>query len=330
MLALLLIPVIICANYARADDMTPYAINTYCPEEYLALFCCSPQYPIEFNFTFGCNTYESFSVGVTPSITFNSSQSQACYQTMYPSITPYLDLDIVLNNGTVYGHNLTYEGEHVRVIEWSGLYDIFPSFVHPGTVQLWLFPNGTYGIIYHLTGQLFVATSYYCSIDDNNQYGCFNISFAADTTLLRTAEAYLFTPSTYSCLAPYTQKEWKHPPDMCLNPTNVSLQNGNDDDLFIPDVDCTLENTPNYTYCASRGFYPNEAYNASGITYKPLKVCPADLNPAAVFNNTVHPHHAPMHKRGDPLATPGAIAGMVMAGGFLIAGIVGLIMVYYR
>jgi hypothetical protein len=339
MIAILILA--LAALPARATNSVLYEVFADCgpPDEYIEIQCCSPFYQIGYNFTFGCNTYNAISVSAMPSITFNSSASQKCWDFDFPSISPYFNFGVILTNGSVYGHNVSLGGENVLVIEWTGIYTIFPVYVHTGTVQLWLFRNGTFGIIYHLTGQFFSLTADYCL----NSCGCYSISEAgahdihhekkeitenltmaeltliSDTELLRGAEAFLFTPNTFSCNAPYIQNVWTHPPDKCYTPFSDSIGKGDTFGLFIPPVDCTLENSANLSYCSSRGAYPNAAYNASGILYDPLKVCPADLNPNAVFNHTTPPPSPSSSGSGRKLSD-GAIAGIIIGAVVVVTG----------
>jgi len=342
MITVLILTLILAATIPTgATNSVLYEVFSQCgpPDDYIEIQCCSPFYQIGYNFTFGCNTYNAISVSAMPSITFNSTASQKCWDFEFPSISPYFSFGVILTNGSVYGHNITIDNENVLVIEWTGIYTIFPVYAHVGTVQLWLFRNGTFGIIYHLTGQFFSLTADYCL----NSCGCYDISTSGtqtmlrdtvvsdtslhtlemeaspDTFLLRSGEAFLFTPNPYSCNAPYIQSVWKHPPNKCLTPFNESIGKGDTFGLFIPPVDCTLENSANLSYCSSRGAYPNAAYNASGITYDPLKVCPADLNPNAVFNHTTPPPPSGGSGSGRKLSD-GAIVGIILGGFVVVTG----------
>jgi hypothetical protein len=331
---------LLSAMRSEATNSVLYEVFADCgpPDEYIEIQCCSPFYPIGYNFTFGCHTYNAITVSAMPSITFNSTAAQKCWEFEFPSISPYFNFGVILTNGSVYGHNVTIDNENVLVIEWTGIYTIFPVYAHVGTVQLWLFRNGTFGVIYHLTGQFFSLTADYCL----NSCGCYSISEAgahnirhdkekfaenattaemtlvSDTELLRGGEAFLFTPNAFSCNAPYIQSEWKHPPNTCYTPFADSIGKGDTFGLFIPPVDCTIANSDTLSYCSSRGAYPIEAYDPTGITYHPLKVCPADLNPAAVFANSTSGHSGSSRKLSD-----GAIAGITLAAAIvaLIGGV---------
>jgi hypothetical protein len=303
--------------------MIKYDVNAVCgpPDDYIQVTCCSPAYKIGYSFPFGCDTYDSFVVSSTPSITFNTSNSGACWDFGFPSFSPFINFDVILNNGSVYGHMLVENGEDVLVIEWTGIYLPFPPYVHFGTVQLWLFQNGTIGVIYHLTGQFFSATAAYWTVPRGSGY---NISFAGDVALLRGGEAYLFVPDASVCCAAYKQKVWKHPPNECLTPFNVSAANGDDHGLFVPPVDCNLTNSADLSYCSGRGLYPNDAYDPTGITYTPLMVCPADLTIYAVFNGTFPPPGPPPRSGHSHILSGGAIGAITVASFFFLV-IIGVI-----
>jgi len=246
--------------------------------DYLEPWCCTAPQDIGYNFPFGCATRTQFIASTSPSLTFDPAG--ACFNYSFPSFTAYLGLDTLLPQAGIGSYLKSYKGDKIRVVEWSGVYNIFPVYSHFGTVQMWLLKDGSIGVIYHLTGQFFSGDVNY----NNNCKGCPNVVVAVnDVSYLKTGEAYMFTPSKTSCSSPYTKTVWKNPPNVCLNPIRSEYP---PPAFFIPDEDCYLGDPSPADYCASRFVYPNDAYNASGVTYKPLIVCTVDENHHAVFVNS--------------------------------------------
>ena len=257
-------------------DITPSCGPT---GDYIETLCCSTVQEIGYNFPFGCSTRTQFVASTTPSITFD--RAVPCFNFSYPSFTAFLGFDILLPQGGVGSYMKTHKGESVRVIEWSGVYNLFPVYAHFGTVQMWLFRDGSIGVLYHLTGQFFLANTFY----SNDCVSCKPVVVSNSTEYLRSGEAYIFLPSSSDCAAPFAKTVWHNPPNKCFNPVRTNYTNST---LFIPNEDCSLENWqyPWRSYCADRDFAPNDAYNASGITYKPLKVCEVDQNNNTQFKNS--------------------------------------------
>lgn len=251
--------------------------NICAPGDYIEFgsSCCTVAYDIGYNFPFGCSIRTQYVAAATPSITFDPAVP--CYYEAYPSVTVFTAVNVVLPQDGVATH-MIYDGtEYVRVLEWSGIYELV-DFVHVGTVQMWLFRNGTIGVTYHLTGQWFNSIASY----NNNCSGCPSVVLSGGgTSLLRDHNAYLLVPSTEHCAAPMTITEWKRPPNYCFNEIRESY---NKSALFIPDVDCSIANENYFSYCSNYKTLPADIKDATGVTYEPLWICPADQN-----NNTQFP-----------------------------------------
>ena len=256
--------------------------------DYLQPYCCSGSLDIGYTFPFGCGSFTTFSLQTSPSIRFGEG---ACYNFTYPTFSPFINFDTLLPRGGATSRLVTIGGASTRVIEWSGIYVNYPVYVHFGSVQVYLFRNGTIGVVYHLTGRFFGPITEYCN-SEADASTCVAVS-PSDGSFLRTSETYLFTPQPTDCNAPLTMATWPDAPDICYNGINVDNLGDYADLMFVGPYDCNATNgdqvfvvhgEPN-AYCTDHDAIPLIFYNATDLPYTHNTICVADQSPYPVWSN---------------------------------------------
>ncbi len=280
--------------------------------------CCTVQKPIDYPFLFGCRYMHFFSATTEfTGVLFGADRN--CTVDAFDTnslllFSPYAygvgdalsDANVfqqqgLRSRGGIAKHTVLIDGQNTTVIEWSDIvvaltFQDKPKAVEYGTVQVWLFRNGTIGTVYHLTGNYFGGMA---SINYDGASGYSRNSPLAP--LLNVSEAFLAVPMDMngtSCarIPRYNISVWTNPPDVCLNPLR-QVENFHGD--YSDDVSALSLAATDDLQLYGKNFKHG---------YKPLKVCRGDALHFAAFN---HKNGRTKH-RGSKIA--GAAGAVVFAG----------------
>jgi hypothetical protein len=275
---------------------TPLLDYLFCDEPYYQDACCTGTFDIGYEFPFACENQTSASAVTAAYLVFGDEPAcggdSAILQYLFSLGDEFFEANLV-NKGGIgvhYGVMLAGETERITMVEFSGITFIPPfEFDHErrsggafsikvGTFQVFLFRNGTIGLVYHLTGDWFGLHGAFCYDPFQCEYFSGGPPFGPDieaTSFLRTSEAYLAVPDSAllgencTSIANYTTVIWSNPPDFCANPVREY------EDFFDSSEDMPIndENWDNYLYYDGND---DDYFFDGNVPYTPLSICPAD------------------------------------------------------
>jgi len=223
--------------------------------------CCTQMTKIGFDFPFMCGSYDQFSVSTEGFLTFTELACDWDFDLNQPYIAPfYGDYELYLKREGGIGqylfdldqlkHYLAHPHEDfatvleldannkflgqthkkpIKVIEWSLVYYYDLKYVPVGTIQVWLFYNGTFGLVYHLMDANKIAeqTFFYVAFGIYHGDARVDYNFIVDEEhpeqrdYFKYSSAYLFHQPKDARLcqtAKYIGEKWVNPPNICFNP----------------------------------------------------------------------------------------------------------------
>lgn len=256
---------------AYRSNFLPYDHPECLMENGIQYQCCSTDVTIGYVFPFACEYQTSFSASTTGASLLFENVPCTEYDVGEFSISLFvpgnisagpaaLFPDALLPNAGIGQHTVALDGSLVTVVEWSGIffgnYKAEVGYERYGTVQAWLFPNGTIGAIYHSRGLYFGSRLVICYDGDCSIYHNHTDALAS--------EAFLLVPDpTDDCSGQpqYTQRNWGGAPDVCLN-------------VFEP-LPRNEENSYYYVHKDYPGALPDYD-DPQDAVYTPLTICPSD------------------------------------------------------
>lgn len=228
--------------------------------------CCTEFAKIGFTFKYYCTAYTSFTADTRGSFFFHADGGYACNGPDYIQLLSDI-VDGLAASSYIGKHSVHFRGQAATVIEWSGAFDTdYDNEMSIGTYQLWLFPDGVIGMVYHMPENFITST--YGDGDETprvniqtlrlNAYGHhpFYPGYILRGFLL-DSPAFILTPSPTDCSLPYTVGNWHNPPDVCLN-GNSTMQSGSQSQ--------SAKQSPTATDTGNQA-------NFGSLHYKPLRTC---------------------------------------------------------